>query len=158
MLRFLRFVYLAGPIAGCTEDEAKDWRTLISRKFLPGIIGVSPLRCEPSVDGRYDIREGSQQKDPRFGSDKAIASKNTFDTLNCDLVLAYLPKEMNDRRPSYGTICEVAWAKVAGKQVLLVTDDPYLQAHPVVQDCVAWNLTTLDEAVEVVNGILEVYT
>lgn len=148
-----RFVYLAGPIAGCDKGEANDWRSWICDQFAEGIVGVSPLRCEPLIGDRYNL----QYDDPRFGTPRAIAAKNEFDTRLCDMVLAYLPREMNERRPSYGTILEIAWAHMLGKQVILVSDDPYVMKHPVIDGAVGWKLSTLDEAVDVINGVMEVY-
>ena len=31
-----RYVYLAGPIAGCSFKEATDWREAVAADFLPG--------------------------------------------------------------------------------------------------------------------------
>lgn len=95
--------------------------------------------------------------DPRFGTARAIASKNLFDVQNSDITLAYLIRELNERRASYGTTIEIAWAKAFAKPVILVTDDPYLQEHPVMQACASWSLTTLDEAFDVIEGITKGY-
>jgi nucleoside 2-deoxyribosyltransferase len=157
-----RFVYLAGPIAGCTGGEANDWREYVEDRLPPGVVGVSPLRCEPIIGERYgepgDYASHLEQIDQKFGSAKAIASKNMFDVKTCDFTLAYLPREINDRRPSYGTIIEMAWAHGQNIPVILVTDDPYLQQHPVVDATTGWILPTLDDAIEVINGVLTVYT
>ena len=147
-------VYLAGPINGCDEDEAKGWRfdaADVLRAFH--IRSVSPLRCEPIVGERYSV----SYADPKFGSPGAIAAKNLFDVRRCDMVLAYLPRELTERKPSYGTIIEMGWAHMLGKPVVLVTDDPALREHPVVQACAGWVLDNLDDGLDVVTGILEVY-
>lgn len=151
----MKTVYLAGPIAGCTEGEAKDWRQYIDGKFAAGIYGVSPLRCEPCYAERYDM--DTQKHDHRFGSQRAVAGKNEFDVRNCDIVLAYLPAELNERRPSYGTVIEIAWARMLGKQVILVTDDEALRKHPLVDHCANWVLDSLEDAADVINGVMEVY-
>ncbi len=153
------FVYLAGPIAGCTVMEAKDWRAYVSRLFLPGIVGVSPLRCEPPNDGKYDAPEewAKQKQDLRFGTGSAIVAKNKLDVNACHVTLAYLPREINERRPSYGTIMEVGWSGISGKPTILVTDDPYLEQHPVVTHDIGWVLPNLDMAAEVVNGVFGIY-
>ncbi|MFZ5715779.1 MAG: hypothetical protein ACOY3N_23375 [Bradyrhizobium sp.] len=52
-----------------------------------GIIGISPLRCEPMVGDRYDVAYA----DPCFGTPEAILGKNFLDLRACDLTLAYLP-------------------------------------------------------------------
>ena len=47
-----KYIYLAGPIAGCTEEEATSWREYVCTVCYPhGIIGISPLRCEPLKEG-----------------------------------------------------------------------------------------------------------
>lgn len=147
-------VYLAGPIAGCTLGEANDWRNeVIPRLAEFGVIGISPLRCEPIIGERYTLN----YQDPKFGTARAIASKNKMDVQRCDALLAYLPTELVARRPSYGTMIEMAWASWAGRPVLLVTDDPYLQQHPVVDACVNWFLDDLADGIETLRGLLAIY-
>lgn len=81
-------IYLAGPIFGATGAEANDWRRDMTARLAPhGIIGISPLRCEPMVGERYDLH----YQDPCFGTPEAILAKNFLDLRACDLTLAYLP-------------------------------------------------------------------
>ena len=147
-------VYLAGPITHCGYGEANDWRQVVATKLVPaGIVGVSPLRCEPIRGDVYT----PDSPDPRFGTARAIAAKNEFDVDNCVLTLAYLPLPPEGRKQSYGTIIELAWAHAKGKQTILVSDDPFVMAHPVVDVCAGWKLDTLDEAIDVIIGVLGVY-
>jgi nucleoside 2-deoxyribosyltransferase len=147
-------VYLAGPIEGCTKGEANDWRIdAINHLACYGIAGISPLRCEPIIGERYNI----EHVDPKFGTARAIGSKNVFDARTCDMTLVYLPKVLNARRPSYGSIIELAWAHVLGKPTVLVTDDPTVREHPVVNACAGWLLDDLDDGLEVAVGILAAY-
>jgi len=152
-----KYVYLAGPILGCTKGEANDWRQYVHQQFLAYddrnvIVGISPLRCEPLIGDRYS----TDYPDPRFGTPEAIAAKNMHDVQNCDMILAYMPKEMGDNI-SLGTICEIAWARAWDKQIILVSDHPKILKHPVVQACRNWQLSTLDEAIEVCAGVLGGY-
>lgn len=151
----MKTVYLAGPIGGCDAAEAQEWRAYAER-VLDGsnIQGISPLRCEPIMGERYS----NHNADPMFGTMRAIGSKNVFDVRNCDLTLVYLPRNLNERKPSYGSIIELAWAHILGKPVILVTDDPTLVDHPVVNACAGWVLGTLDEGLEVAVGILADYS
>lgn len=149
-----KFVYLAGPILGCTGGEANDWRLAVALRLADcNITGVSPLRCEPLHGERYT--EGSM--DPRFGTARAIAAKNKFDVMNCDMTLAYLPAAMGTNI-SLGTVGEIFWANMANKQTILVSDHPKILLHPVVDAAVNWKLGTLDEAVDVIIGVLGGYT
>ena len=148
-------VYLAGPIGGCDKSEANDWRDDAIRVLkIYGVVGISPLRCEPIIGERYSM----EYADPKFGTARAIGSKNIYDVRRCDMTLVYLPRALNERKPSYGSIIELAWAHMIGKPAILVTDDPALQEHPVVQACAGWILTSLDDGLEVAAGILEDYS
>jgi len=145
-------VYLAGPILGCTEGEANDWRDELSFALDDiGVIGVSPLRCEPIHGERYGH---GTETDPRFGTARAISSKNRLDVNMCDMTLCYFP----DGTPlSKGTLIELAWANAYGKPTILVTTEPSLIEHPVVQACASWIVPTLDDAFEIIAGVLQVY-
>lgn len=151
-----RHVYLAGPILACNQGEANDWRKDAARflqRASPGIVGISPLRCEPLVGERYGIHE----EDKKFGSSRAIKAKNFFDVKNCDLTLAYLPTPPPGRHQSFGTIIEIAWAHALGKPVILVSDDPEVINHPVINASCDWVLPTLEDGLDVCVGILDGY-
>lgn len=149
-----RTVYLAGPIVNCTSGEANDWRKdMIARLAFHAIVGISPLRCEPAVNGRYDLG----YPDDRFGTARAIGSKNLFDVRTCTLALFYIPRSLSQKTPPYGTVSELAWAHVLGKPTILVTDDDFIRAHPVINCNASWLLATLKEAEEVIVGLLADY-
>lgn len=148
-------VYLAGPIGGCDRNEANEWRNqAVDYLQVYGIVGISPLRCEPLIGERYT----ADNPDPKFGTTRAIGSKNIFDVRNCDMTFVYLPRELNERKPSYGSVIELAWAHALGKPTILVTDDPALIEHPVVQTCAGWILDDLQDGLDVAGGILEDYS
>jgi hypothetical protein len=177
-----RFVYLAGAILGCTAGEANDWRRYADALLRPhGIIGISPLRCEPLIGDRYS----AEYPDPRFGVPRAIAAKNKFDVRTCEITLAFLPKPehrgcehcdaVKDR--SAGTLQEIAWADEAGRLTIQVTNDPFIAHHPVVDSARGWKLVSrevpdaekfgtpyeslkgaLDGAIDLCVGVLGGYT
>lgn len=153
----MRFVYLAGPIGGLTEAGAKDWRKEAAERLKPwGIIGISPLRCEPAINGSYKAE--AYPEDPLFGNAKAIGSKNRFDTLHADFVLAYLPERTPGQEVSIGTIIEIGWAHGKGIPVIVVSDDPVIMKHPLIDFCASWKLETVQQAVNLLIGILDGYT
>lgn len=147
-------VYLAGPIAGCNKSEANDWRSYVNGELLVHRIrGISPLRCEPLIGERYSVGYA----DPKFGTARAIGSKNFADVQNCDMTLCYFPRAIVEARPSYGTVLELGWAFALRKPTIVVTDYDALREHPVISTCAGWLLTDLDEAIEVARGILADY-
>lgn len=150
----MKTVYLAGPIAGCNLGEANDWRRYVCGRLEPhNIRGISPLRCEPLIGERYS----TGCDDPRFGTARAIASKNFLDVQMCDMTLCYLPAALNERRLSVGTVLELGWAHALRKPTILVSDYPFITEHPVVQANAGWILPTLTEAIEVIIGVLSDY-
>ena len=113
------------------------------------------MRCEPLKEGMTYTEPGATAK--MWSDPRAIATKNWLDTESCDLVLAYLPKELNDRRPSYGTTIEIGWAIGLRKPLIVVSDDNQLLDHPLIECNAAWRLNELDDAVEVIIGLFGDY-
>ena len=138
-----KFVYLAGPIEGCSNHEINQWRQKCYVGFTENITGVNPYRAEKDAD------------DPE--ARKRIVMKNYMDTKSCDLILAYLPKEINARRPSYGTTFEIAWGFSLQKPVVIVSDDLGVHDHPLMNMAGAmfWDL---EEAIDHINVLLGVYS
>jgi nucleoside 2-deoxyribosyltransferase len=150
-----KYIYLAGPIAGLTEEEATTWRNDVDLMLPDNIVGISPLRCEPLRPGMVYTDDGATDK--MWSDPRAINAKNWLDTESADLVLAYLPKEMNDRRPSIGTIIEIGWSIGLKKPLIVVSDDEQIMDHPLIECNAAWRFKTLDEAIEVIIGLFGDY-
>lgn len=121
-------IYLAGPIFGTTGAEANDWRRdMIARLAPHGIVGISPLRCEPMVGERYDLHYA----DPCFGTPAAILGKNFLDLRACDFVLAHLPTppeiaelgEITDRMANLAGIVESIVGPVDPEEKQGMADD-----------------------------------
>lgn len=152
----MKTVYLAGPIMGRTDSEANNWRRGVADALYDhGILGISPLRCEPLKDGRETYQ--MEYADPLFGTARAISSKNVYDVRTCDLTLAYLPKAKPGGRQSYGTMQELAMAYILGKPTIVVTDDLYVWEHPVINCTAGWMVSTLTQAEDIIIGLLSGY-
>ena len=150
-------VYLAGPIFGMNAAEANNWREEFRTRLGDiGIIGVSPLRCEPLRGDRYGLGDLT---DPRFGTPEAIAAKNFLDVQMCDLTLGYQPRaaDLTFGQGSVGTTIELAWAFALRKPTILVTESAYLRGHGPSKACANWIVPTLDDAYDVISGVLQVY-
>ena len=137
-----KYVYLAGPIEGCNDDEINEWRDYAKHEFVDNIIGINPYRAESNSDSAE--------------SKKRVVMKNYMDVTACDLILAYLPKQMNDRRPSYGTVCEIAWGYSLQKPIVIVSDDEEVQKHPLLYTSGA-HFTDLHDGIDYINVLLGEY-
>lgn len=156
-------VYLAGPIAGLGDAEVNDWRRFaINKLSKAGIIGVSPLRCEPpEADGTYDnaakFHEKQKQNLPWFRTSRAIAAKNWLDSFKADAIVAYMPDALVRNRPSFGTVIEIGWAIGMRKPLFLVSDHEPLIKHPLITETAAWIGTDLNTALDDLISVFEVY-
>jgi nucleoside 2-deoxyribosyltransferase len=126
-------VYLAGPIEGCTEDEITLWRNEAANLLSDGIRSISPTRME-------------------LVNPSAVITQNYMDIKTCDVVLAYLPKCISDRRCSYGTVCELAWAYADQAPVVIVSDDPYIHEHPVLK-MIGVHFDYLEDGISYINQL-----
>lgn len=114
----LNLVYLAGPINGCTDDEAVSWRELAKAQIGMDCC-LDPMRRD------YRGREGE------FTAEIVEADK--ADIFACGLVLA------NCWQQSTGTSMEVFYAHSIGKPVIAVVPpgapvSPWLKYHATVRD------------------------
>ena len=151
------YVYMAGPITGCTSGEANDWREALELALPQGIVGVSPLRCEPIIGERYE----PTYDDNLFGNPQVIGAKNKEDVRRCDITVAYQPYSGVDSLISVGTQQEIGWAVGMGKPVILITDNAYVLQNAVIEATVPWRFTEKEggfqKAVEVIGGLFNVY-
>lgn len=103
-------VYLAGPIFGCTDDEAKGWRETAS--LLLGGDVIDPMD--------RDYRGIEDLSTSMVDADLSAIRESTA-------VLAYA------LRPSWGTAMEIRHAWAMGKRVVAVVGDgpvsPWLRYH-----------------------------
>jgi nucleoside 2-deoxyribosyltransferase len=147
-------VYLAGPIAGLTDNAARGWRDSVKEALWKhGIIGISPLRCEKPANGK--TFDDGPQLDPNFS--REILAKNTYDVKNCDVTLAYLPVPGVGQRHSYGTMWEVGATRILNKPVFIVTNDPVIAKHPLFGGVADWVYDDMDKAVERIIAFLETH-
>lgn len=125
-------VYLAGPINGCTDDEAKGWRERVKELVAPlGIEAFDPM------DRDYRGRE----QEP--GIAEKIVEQDKADIDAVAIVLVCYEK------PSVGTSMEVLYAYERGKGVIVVNKSgkalsPWLLYHSHAQ------VETFERAVELI--------
>lgn len=105
-------VYLAGPINGCSDSEAKDWREAL--KVLPQFTWVDPMKRDYRGVETVKYRE--------------VVDLDKRDILGCDVIIVMFAK------PSVGTSMEVLFAWENGIPVILIDQSngplsPWLMYH-----------------------------
>ena len=123
-------IYLCGPIAGCTDEECKDWR------------GAAKVRFSDSVDPMRRDYRGREKENVQ-----KIVELDKLDIDACECLLVNHPK------PSVGSAMEILYAWERKKIIVIVcpkdvVQSPWLVYHSnVIVD-------TFDEAYEIIEDII----
>lgn len=123
-------VYLCGPINGCTDSEASDWRNLVAERY-------SGPTIDPMVRD-YRGREAEAYRE--------IVELDKIDVANADIIL------VNYDKPSVGTSMEVLFAWQLGKRIVVVCRpdaviSPWLRYHS------THLLNSFDDAIDLIAGL-----
>ncbi len=140
-------IYLAGPITGCTYNEATDWR-----ESFPGMIGkdcLSPMRGKAFLSG---LGKPLGVHDTVLTQQRGIWCRDHFDVHRCHVMVANL---LGAKIVSIGTMFELAWASERKIPVVLIMENEgNIHEHPFVRESVYFRVDNLDEAAELVRLIL----
>lgn len=107
-------VYLCGPINGCTDSEAKDWREWVKANGPSRWSYIDPM-----------VRDYRGRETEAF---REIVELDKIDVASSDVLL------VNYDKPSVGTSMEVLFAWQLGKRVVVVCRpdaviSPWLRYH-----------------------------
>lgn len=124
----MRTVYLAGPINGCTDEEAHGWRDGFVKRLGPDYHYLDPM-----------VRDYRGREDECY---KEIVHGDLLDIEKCDFFLAYC------WQPSWGTAMEIHYAWESVKRIVVVVPEgqrvsPWLRYHaayiaPTLEDAARW--------------------
>jgi nucleoside 2-deoxyribosyltransferase len=130
-------VYLSGPIAGQTYDDARfGWRATFAAAMEEGIKVLSPMRHEGHLAEVQGTLKAAEQLDHFFSGARIIVEKDALDIKRCDIVVVNLLGAM---KVSIGTVAEIGMAQASGKTIILIMEDPNtIESDEFVKD--TWNL------------------
>ncbi len=123
-------IYLAGPINGCTDSEANDWRSFVKNNLILSWDTIDPMRRD------YRGKE--------LSSANEIVVLDKLDVANCDVFFANCPK------PSVGTSMEIFYAHSLGKIIVAVVPEGVTPSPWLIYHCTKI-FTSLTEAVKWIN-------
>lgn len=145
-------LYLSGPIAGLSFDDAEDWRQHVIKTIDPRIICYSPLRAKEFLRELETIEPDNVARfDSPFVTDSAITTRDRFDCMGSDLMLVNL---MGAERISVGTMIELGWADAARVPVVLAMEKGNAHEHPIVHGVCGFRVHDLDSAIRAAELIL----
>jgi nucleoside 2-deoxyribosyltransferase len=134
-----QYVYLSGPMGGCTFKEMTDWRAEAEEK-----LNSATLKC---LLPTRSFLEGFAPEE----TDKWINRRDFFDCVRSQCLLVNL-KGM--KTLSIGTIMEIAWAYQKQIHVVVIGEPGGPQNHPMLKDSITHEVRTLDEGIAAVKELL----
>ena len=147
-------VYLAGPIAGLTFDDADEWRGY-ARDVLRthDIDGMSPLRGKAYLRtlGSLSAQSVSEGKAGLLSLPRSIMTRDFHDATNCDVLLVNL---LRASRVSIGTMMEIAWCFQLRTPIVCVMEPGNVHEHAMLSEAIGYRVETVDEALAVCVAIL----
>jgi len=147
-------VYLAGPIQGLTYDEASLWReTCIGVLDEAGIDGLSPMRNKEMLRrGRTTIETDNYDEGQSFLSPAGVTARDRLDVRRSDIIIMNMIGAVGG---NVGSMIELGWADAWNKPVVLVAElDHYTRRHPMADTLTAFKVESIEDAVDLVIGIL----
>lgn len=150
----MAIIYTAGPIAGCTWDQATDWRDWL-RQQLPECDILSPMRGKDFLKKLKEIPEQVGKREAKHASEfelaitsqHAIVARDHWDVSRADVIFANLLPATGVGRPSIGTCFELAWAWYYRKPAVVVMQDDNPTDHLFVREAAYIVTPHLEDAV-----------
>ena len=108
-------IYLCGPIAGCTDNEAHDWRDAVTEETEGWAKCLDPMRRDYRGKGFVNINDEGMPD----SIVKEIVELDKRDISSCDVLLGNL---LPDKK-MVGSNMEIIYAWTLGKLVVLVVPE-----------------------------------
>lgn len=144
------YVYLAGPIAGCTYEGATDWRDHASKALNSAEVEcLSPMRGKYFLAGRT-LGQDAYDESPMTTA-RGINRRDFFDCTRSSCVLVNLE---GAKRISIGTCMEIAWCFQARIPCIVVMEPGNPHKHMMIEDCATYIVPTLDQAMDLTKVLL----
>jgi len=121
-------IYLAGPMAGLSIKEAKQWRIALT-SYSDLFELLSPCRDHEDIEG---VIEGHGGGEAFMCKPKEIYSRDTHDIFRSDAILVNFT---NAEKISIGTVFELGYASGLGKPIVTVGLKEGIHDHVFTQEC-----------------------
>lgn len=148
-------IYLAGPITGCSYQEATDWRDEFERCLRDAAddhaLDVSQIQCLSPMRGKtYLAAESSIALDYPghiLSNSRAIMARDCYDVHRSNLVVGNFLKAT---AVSIGTCMEAAWAFRASIPLIgIIEPAGNLHEHPMIREALAFRTESIEQAAHV---------
>lgn len=135
-------VYVAGSISHLTPKQIHDrFNPVISQLKSLDYIVLHPLIFGEEID----LASNTKIKPIGYDPSGKIAKRCRWMVEQCDILFADLTKA---KKISVGTIFEIAWAKIWGKNIIIISEKNNIHQHLFVQEAATETFETIEEGFE----------
>lgn len=155
------YVYLCGPIAGLTYDEARyGWRKDFADMMPDHIQCLSPMRQEDELmsekgklGNEHDhVEAQAKEHNSVTISPRGIVAKDKFDTLRSDLIISNF---LNAGAMSGGSFIEFGWADAYQIPIIMVIEGPENpNYHAMAVEMSSFVVDSTEKAAEITKQLL----
>lgn len=133
-------------------NEAIGWTDYAKERLDPkGIIGYKPLRGKKFLFAETNLSAKGYNINP-LSTAKGIVRRDSYDVRTCNAVLVNV---LDAKRVSIGTVCEVAFAYILNKPVVLVMEpEGNIHEHCFITEMCDYWVHDLDHGIEIIQTIL----
>jgi nucleoside 2-deoxyribosyltransferase len=147
-------IYLAGPIAGLTYEEAAlDWRERVYNELNNGdfVHCYSPMRGKIFLKGTNTIigKQGCDEH-PMYMM-QGIIGRDRNDVMNADLIFMNV---LGAKAVSIGTTVELGWADAFRKPVVLIMEKGGAHDHAFYKGIATYVCSSVDQGIECTKALL----
>lgn len=145
-------VYLAGPMAGLTLEEAREWRFAITCQLDRTFEFLDPCRNKESLSTTvYDGVLDKHGNPEHFMCDgKTVFERDTHDIARSDALLVNF---LGSKQVSVGTIMELGMAYCGGIPVVVVMDDGNIHDHLFTRQVALTVVPDIDQGLRVLRSL-----
>jgi nucleoside 2-deoxyribosyltransferase len=150
-------VYLCGPIAGMSFQEAKfGWRYRVFAALQrDGIDAFSPLRHLQATqldDDHIDHMGKHGASAGALSTPKGLTVRDRYDTKRADLIFCNL---LGAHSVSIGSMIELGWADAANVPIILIMEEEgNIHEHAMVETLASWTVPTVKDGIQIVQDLL----
>lgn len=150
-------VYLSGPMAGLTQDQAQNWRSQVKHRLEPYIECLDPMRGIVIPKGKTlkpHYGQSTAKLDKRVDGSKYALTRDFLDTKRSDLILVNL---LEADKISIGTVMEIAWAYALQIPIVVALPlDNNVHNHCLINSSISVVVHSLNDLVEAALDLLNI--
>lgn len=154
-------IYEAGPIEGCTLEEATGWRTKIKTEFFEEI-RAQQIKILNPMDGKMDVVNPGEiicpenyklQKSHRpLITSQAIFARDIAMIDTADIILANFTASIG--KIGIGTMFELGYGYAMGKMLVVIATEKRHLNHPFIREStIVFNL--LDDGITFIRSLVK---